>query len=213
MRTCILPLFLGLALAGCKPEDMPVEARPVRAVVVDLKPIGEDRHAVGEVKPRYESELSFRVAGKLLSRLVDVGTDVKQGDTLASLDTPDYQNRLRSVEADVVSAEAALVEAQGAEARQGKLLKNGWTPRATYDAALRNLRTAEARLAAAKANLDLTRDQLRYTDLKADFDGVVTAVGAEAGAERECWPNGGEARPPGRRGRRLQHRRSGHHRQ
>ena len=157
------------------------QLRLVRTLVVDPKSIGEDRHAIGEVKPRYESDLSFRVAGKVLSRLVDVGAWVKQGDTLATLDTQDYQNRLRSAEADVSSAEAALVEAQGTEARQAKLLKDGWTPRATYDTALHNLRAAEARLTAAKANLDLTRDQLNYTELKADFDGVITAVGAEAG--------------------------------
>ena len=60
-------------------------------------------------------------------------------------------------------------------------MKDGWTPQATYDTALRNLRSAEARLTSAKANLDLTRDQLRYTELKADFDGVITAVGAEPG--------------------------------
>jgi RND family efflux transporter MFP subunit len=60
-------------------------------------------------------------------------------------------------------------------------LKDGWTPKATYDGALHNLQAAEARLKAAKAILDLTRDQLNYTTLKADFDGVITAVGAEAG--------------------------------
>ena len=60
-------------------------------------------------------------------------------------------------------------------------MKNGFTPKANYDTALRNLRSAEAQLAAAKANLDLTRDQLSYTELKAEFDGVITAVGAEAG--------------------------------
>lgn len=181
MRPCILLLTLLMALAGCKHEDVPVESRLVRTLVVDPKPISDDRHAIGEVKPRYESDLSFRVAGKVLARLVDVGARVKQGDTLATLDTQDYQNRLRSAEADVRSAEAALAEAQGSEARQAKLLKDGWTPRATYDTALRNLRAAEAKLAAAKANLDLARDQLNYTELKADFDGVITAVGAEAG--------------------------------
>jgi RND family efflux transporter MFP subunit len=181
MRSCILPFTLLLVLAGCKPEDVPVESRLVRTLVVNPKPIGEDRHAIGEVKPRYESDLSFRVAGKVLSRLVDVGAWVKQGVTLATLDTQDYQNRLRSAEADVSSAEAALVNAQGTEARQAKLLKDGWTPKATYDGALHNLQAAEARLKAAKANLDLTRDQLNYTTLRADFDGVTTAVGAEAG--------------------------------
>jgi RND family efflux transporter MFP subunit len=173
--------MLLVVLAGCKPEDVPVETRLVRSLVVDLKPVGDDRQAVGEVKPRYESDLSFRVAGKVLSRLVDVGAWVKQSDTLATLDTQDYQNRLRSAEADVSSAEAALVNAQGTEARQAKLLKDGWTPKATYDTALQNLQAAEARLKAAKASLDLTRDQLNYATLKADFDGVITAVGAEVG--------------------------------
>ena len=158
-----------------------MEIRPVRTVLVDPKPVLDDRQAVGEVKPRYESDLSFRVTGKLVSRRVDVGAAVKQGDTLATLDVQDYQNRLRSAEADVAAAEAALVEAQSTEARLGKLLKNGWTPQANYDTALRNLRSAEAKLASAKASLDLTRDQLNYTELKADFDGVITAVGAEAG--------------------------------
>ena len=110
-----------------------------------------------------------------------MGAAVKQGDTLATLDVQDYQNRLRSAEADVAAAEAAFVEAQSTEDRLAKLLKNGWTPKANYDIALHNLRSAEAKLAAAKANLDLTRDQLNYTELKADFDGVITAVGAEAG--------------------------------
>src|SRR5664279_1325028 len=106
MRRCVLLFTLLVVLAGCKPEDAPVESRPVRSLVVDLKPVGDDRQAVGEVKPRYESDLSFRVAGKVLSRLVDVGAWVKQGDTLATLDTQDYQNRLRSAEAEVSSAEA-----------------------------------------------------------------------------------------------------------
>lgn len=181
MRPSILLLALLVTLVGCKSEDTPAEARLVRTLVVDLKPIGEDRHGVGEIKPRFESDLSFRVAGKVLSRQVDIGAWVKQGDTLATLDTPDYQNRLRSAEAEVSAAEAALVNAQGTEARQSKLLTDGWTPKATYDGALHNLQAAEARLKAAKANLELSRDQLNYTTLRADFDGVITAVGAEAG--------------------------------
>jgi RND family efflux transporter MFP subunit len=181
MRAWGILLTVVLLLAGCKPEHASVEIRPVRTVVVEPKPILDGRQAVGEVKPRYESDLSFRVAGKLVSRLVDVGVVVKQGDTLASLDIVDYQNRLRSSEADVASAEAARLEAQSTEARLGKLLKGGWTPQANYDTALHNLRAAEAKFAAAKASLALTRDQLNYTELKAEFDGVITAVGAEAG--------------------------------
>ena len=73
MRPWILLSTLLLVLAGCKPEDVPVDVRSARTVVVDPKPIDDDRQAVGEVKPRYESDLSFRVAGKVLARRVDVG--------------------------------------------------------------------------------------------------------------------------------------------
>lgn len=181
LTIAMLALALGLSACGPKKEEKASEVRPVRTAVVEPRSIEDDRQAVGEIRPRYETDMSFRVAGKIRERLVDVGASVSKGDVLARLDEQDYQNRLRSAEADVVSAEAALVEAQGAEARQGKLLKDGYTPRSTYDTALRNLRSAEAKLNSAKASLDLTKDQLKYTELKADFDGVVTAVAAEAG--------------------------------
>ena len=181
MQSRFIFLAFALVLAGCKAESASIEIRPVRTIAVDARPIDDGRRAVGEIKPRYESDLSFRVAGKLVSRLVDVGTAVKQGDTLATLDAQDYHNRLRSAEADVASAEAALVEAKGSEGRLAKLLKDGWTPQANYDTALRNLRSAEAKLAAARASLDLARDQLGYTELKAEFDGIITTVGAEVG--------------------------------
>lgn len=181
MQPRVILLALALVLAGCKVESASVEIRPVRTIVVEPTSVDDARRAVGEVKPRYESDLSFRVPGKLVSRLADVGAVVKQGDTLATLDAQDYHNRLRSAEADVAAAEAALVEASGTEGRLAKLLKDGWTPQANYDAALRNLRSGEAKLAAARASLDLARDQLRYTELKAEFDGIITSVGAEAG--------------------------------
>lgn len=176
--------FCGLAIlaAGCGQDAHKApEVRAVRTMVVAPKLVEDDRRAVGEVKARYESDLSFRVAGKVLSRVVDVGAAIKKGDTLATLDTQDFLNRLRSAEAEVESAEAVLLEARSTEARKAKLLKDGWTPQAIYDAALSNLRTAEGRLTSAKAQLALTRDQLRYTELRAEFDGIVTAVGAEPG--------------------------------
>lgn len=183
MRLLAVPIMIAAATAlpACKPEESRVEARPVRTVIVQSRSVDDDRQAVGEVRPRYESELSFRVAGKILARLVDVGATVKRGDIIARLDAQDYGNRLRSAEAEVAAAEAALVEAQADEGRKAKLVKDGWTTRATYDSAVQKLRSAEARLTSAKANLDLSRDQLRYTELKAEFDGVITAVGAESG--------------------------------
>jgi RND family efflux transporter MFP subunit len=182
LKRTLLLMGLALALAGCKNETAKApEIRPVRTVVVDPKPIEDDRSAVGEIRPRYESDLGFRIAGKLISRAVDVGVSVKKGDILARLDTADNTNRLRSAESDVTAAKAVLIDAQGAESRLRQLLASGTTTQANYDAALKNLRSAEAKLDAAEAALNLAKDQLGYADLHADFDGIVTAVGAEAG--------------------------------
>lgn len=173
----------GFVLSACSEPPPPArqEVRPVRTMVVVAKPIEDDRQAVGEIKPRQESDLGFRVSGKVVSRAVDVGVTVKAGDLLARLDEQDFQNKLRSAEAEVSTAEAVLVEAAATEDRQSQLLAKGVTTRANYDAAVKNKRSAEAQLESAKASLDLARDQLNYTELKADFDGVVTAVGAEPG--------------------------------
>lgn len=171
-----------MLLAACSSETpQPTEVRPVRTMIVEPKPIEDDRSAVGEVRPRYESDLGFRVSGKVVSRTVDVGVAVKKGDVLARLDEQDYQTRVRSAESDVVAAEAVLTDARSTEERTTVLLEKGVTTRTKFDAAVRDRRSAEARLTAAKAALSLARDQLVYTELKADFDGIVTAVGAEPG--------------------------------
>jgi RND family efflux transporter MFP subunit len=177
----IAPILL-LAAAGCgDAAPKTTEVRPVRTVVVDPKPIDDDRQAVGEVRARYESDIGFRVSGKLISRIVDVGVSVKKGDLLARLDEQEYRNKLKSAEADIVAAEAVLAEAQGSEGRLRQLLASGTTTRANYDTSLKNLRSAEAKLESARAARDLAKDQLSYTELHADFDGIVTAVAAEAG--------------------------------
>lgn len=176
----LLGLMVLLAACGDDAPKQP-EVRPVRTVTVDPKPIEDDRRAVGEVKPRYESDLGFRVSGKVVSRLVDPGVSVVKGDLLARLDDQDYRNKLKSAEADVTAAEAVLTESQGSEGRLRALLATGTTTRANYDAAVKNLRSAEAKLDSAKAALELAADQLRYAELRAEFNGIVTAVGAEPG--------------------------------
>ncbi|OYU47417.1 MAG: efflux transporter periplasmic adaptor subunit [Rhizobiales bacterium PAR1] len=178
----VVPFVLLGALAGCGQEVAKTpEIRPVRTVVIDPKPIDDDRQAVGEIRARQEIDVGFRMAGKLVARTVDIGASVKKGDVLARLDEQDYVNRLRSADADVIAAEAVLSEAKGAENRLGQLLASGTTTRPNYDAALKNLRSAEARLDSAKAALALAKDQLGYAQVRADFDGIVTATGAEPG--------------------------------
>src|SRR5690606_26221795 len=114
-------------------------------------------------------------------RPVDVGARVAKGDVLARLDDQDFRNRLKSAEADVASAAAVLNEAKGSEERLKQLLTTGATTRTTYDAALKNLRSSQAKLESANAALELAKDQLKYAELTADFSGIITAVGAEPG--------------------------------
>jgi RND family efflux transporter MFP subunit len=182
MRVQLALIALVVTVSACREDKAKApEIRPVRTVVVDPQPIEDDRTSVGEVRPRYESDLGFRIAGKLISRAVDVGVSVKKGDVLARLDAADNANRLKSAESDVVAAQAVVTDAQGSEGRLRQLLASGTTTQANYDAALKNLRSAEAKLDAAAAALSLAKDQLSYAELHADFDGIVTAVGAEAG--------------------------------
>jgi len=181
-RASLFVVAVSLGGAGCSPEAAKApEVRPVQTVLAIPKTIADDRRAVGEIRPRHESDLGFRVSGKIVLRSSEIGQAVKKGDLLAKLDDQDYLNKSRLAEADVVAAEAVLAEAQGSEWRSRTLLEQGHTTRANYDVALRNLRSAEAKLAAAKAALQLAQDQLAYSELRADFDGVVTAVGGEPG--------------------------------
>ena len=117
------------AVAGCEEQKAPEtsDVRPVRTVVVNPKNVEDSRQAIGEIRPRQETELGFRVSGKLIAREVDVGDTVGKGRVLARLEEQDYRNKLQSAEADVTAAEAVLVEAQGAEGRQRKLLASGVT--------------------------------------------------------------------------------------
>ena len=179
-RVCVSALALFAAGCGDDSHKAP-EIRAVRTMVVVPRPVEDDRRAIGEVKARYESDVGFRVSGKMVARFVDVGAAVKKGQALARLDTQDYQNKLKSAESDIAGAQAALTEAQGSEARLRHLLANGHTTRANYDVALKNLRSAEAKDDAAKIAMEMARDQLGYAQLQADFDGIVTSVGAEAG--------------------------------
>lgn len=182
-KICISTLGIALAVSGCGKADSKksAEVRPVRTVTVDLRPIQDDRRAIGDIRPRYETDMGFRVSGKITTRLVDVGTTVRRGDILAEIDEQDYRNKLTAAETDVNGAQAVLIEAQAAEGRLRHLLENGHTTRANYDVALKNLRSAEARVGSAIASAKLAADQVAYCRLKADFDGIVTATGAEPG--------------------------------
>lgn len=157
------------------------ETKLVKTTAVAPAKNADTRTAIGEIRPRLESDLGFRVSGKLLERTAEIGATVKKGEVLARIEDQDYRNWLASAEADVAAAQAVLVEASAAEARIGALLTKGFTTRANYDATLKNLRSAQAKLKSANIAFEMAKDQVSYTELHAEFDGIVTAIGAEAG--------------------------------
>ena len=134
-----------------------------------------------EIRSRYETDLSFQVAGKLVNRAVDVGATVKKGQLLAQLDQTDQQLGVDAARGAVPAAQSDLDRARGEEARFRDLLERGLTTRAQYQAQQTAVRAAEAKLSQATAELRLAQQRLAYTTLRAGEDGVVTRVMVEVG--------------------------------
>ena len=186
MRSAISTIIAGTLavalLSACDEPAAPAAAlRPVRVVTVEPLDIGQALSQTGEIRPRYETDLAFRIGGQILARPVDVGSVIGRGDLLARLDDQRARSQMQSAQAGLAAAEAELTRAQAEEARQSALLKDGFTTKQRYDTAVRDLQTAEARRDSAQAKLTLARENLGYTELHSDVDGIVTAVYAEAG--------------------------------
>ena len=135
----------------------------------------------GEVQARFSADLSFRVNGRVLARLVDVGAHVDAGDLLARLDPAEQQADFDAATAGVAAAAAQLRVAQATFDRQSSLLSSGFTTRVAYDQAQEQLRTAQSTLESAKAELGRAREALGDTELHARAAGVITARSLELG--------------------------------
>lgn len=183
VRGAMGAIIVLFGLAACQKEEKAVTTpiRPVRTVTVEMQQGGERLSLTGEIQPRYEADIGFRVNGKVLERPVDVGSEVRKGDLLARLDPQQYRQDLEVAKSEVAAAEAEVTRSEAQEYRQRELLKNGHTTRVQYDQALKTFKTAQAQLDAARAKQIQASENLGYTDLKADYDGVITAVGANAG--------------------------------
>ncbi|MBF6024185.1 efflux RND transporter periplasmic adaptor subunit [Lysobacter niastensis] len=180
-RAVLLWSILPLALAGCGGDTAPEEA--ARPVLV-TRPMSSTHTAnafAGEVRAREESPLSFRVGGKLVERKVDVGAHVRQGDVLAVLDPGDLQAQARAAQAQLIAAEAELGRARADQARFGKLAKDQLVSRSTVDAQNAAAEAAQGQVNAARANLEVARNQAAYSQLRAPRDGVIATRNAEAG--------------------------------
>src|SRR2546423_7401727 len=102
----LVALSLVAILVGCD-EKATVEAdiRPVRTITVEPGAGAERTTLTGEIRARYESDLAFRIDGKIIERPVDIGSTVKSGDVLARLDPQPRQQDLQSAKADAASAQ------------------------------------------------------------------------------------------------------------
>ena len=185
-RVSILPFYglaLAMLLAACNQDAASISApiRPVRTQRVEIIEWKQASSAIGEIKPRYESDLGFRIAGKVVARPVDVGTVIRRGTLAASLDSTNEQTTIRIAETDIAAMRAEMEDAAAQESRQRELLRRGITTQVNYDAADRRLKTAKARLESAELARKDATERLGYTELKFDTDGVVTAVGVQVG--------------------------------
>jgi RND family efflux transporter MFP subunit len=135
----------------------------------------------GEVRARHEADLAFRVGGKLIARLVDVGATVSPGMPLARLDPTDLQLNVAAVRAQESAAESDLALAKAEVDRYAALAGQKFVSQAMLDAKTTAWKAAAARLEQAKAQLAVSGNQAGYGTLASDRAGVVTAVLAEAG--------------------------------
>jgi RND family efflux transporter MFP subunit len=176
-----MAVALGLAGCGAKQEAEPL-VRPVRSLVVTGGASAESATYTAEIRSRYETDLSFQVAGKLVNRAVDVGNTVKKGQLLAQLDQTDQQLGVDAARGAVPAAQSDLDRSKSEEARFRDLLERGLTTRAQYQAQQTAVRSAEAKLSQATAELRLAQQRLGYTTLRAGEDGVVTRIQVEVGS-------------------------------
>lgn len=182
-RNVILGLLLAtLTLLGCNKVEPPPPAT-VRPVLVQRLQAGNATPVVysGEVRARHESDLAFRVSGKIVARYVDVGAQVKPGKALAKLDPADLQLNAQAARAQVAAAESEHALAEAEQERYAALLEKKLIAQSLYDAKASAYKAAKAKLEQARAQLAVIDNQAAYSTLTADHAGVVTAVLAEVG--------------------------------
>jgi len=169
-------------LAACgKQQEPPPEPRLVSVVPVSLAATDGDVAYSGEVRARYETNLGFRVPGKIVVRNVEVGSVVRPGQILARLDPEDQELSAQGARSQLEAAKSDFDQNKADLERYADLLQKRFISQAEYDRRLNAFNVARARLDQAQAQLAVTENQAAYTSLVADNAGVVTAILAEVG--------------------------------
>ena len=181
-NTGIFGLSLLLLLTACSKEG-PTEPLSPRVYVqqVNTREMAQPILLSGDIQARVETQLSFRVGGKIIERKVDVGDHIQANQVLARLDPKDLKIQVDTAQASVNAQQAQVVQTRAAFIRQQKLLPKGYTSQSEYDAANAAQLSAQSALAAAQAQLANAREQLSYSNLVAEAPGIITARQAEVG--------------------------------
>lgn len=176
------PLAL-LLLAGCEDAAPPPapEIRPVRVIAAERSAGGDVVSLTGTVQAEAQVNLAFRIDGRMVERLVNVGDTVRPGQVVARLNRDNEENGLRAARASLVAARGQLREAENNYWRQGQLLREGFTTRVRFDQAAQQLQTIRSAVDAAEAQVSIAETRLGYTELVSDVAGSVTSRGAEPG--------------------------------
>lgn len=169
-----LPVLAQQAAPTAAPRIVLV--RPVK-----LEQVAQERRLPGTIRPRVETDIAFRVAGKVIRRLVDAGQIVQAGDVLAEMDRTDLQLQLRQAEADRAAALSARDTTRAELERVTTLRHSGWSTQADLDRQKSAAEEAAGRLARADNAVSLARNALDYTILRADASGVIITAMAEPG--------------------------------
>jgi RND family efflux transporter MFP subunit len=184
LTSSVLAIFaLVVLFAGCSHKrelDPRTEPELVRIVKVGSS-AGADPAFTGVVSARVESDLGFRVPGKVTKRLVDTGQFVRAGQLLMTIDRTDYVHAITARAETVTAAKAKADQAAADENRYRPLVKSGAVSASIYDQIKAASDAAQAELAAAKAQEQVARDEDDYSQLLADADGVVIETQAEPG--------------------------------
>jgi RND family efflux transporter MFP subunit len=180
MRVALL-LTVALLAACTRSEPPPPGVRPVQLYQVSLGGAADTSVFAGEVKPRHEADLAFRIGGKIVERRVDVGAQVKRGQVLARLDPADVALQAQAAEAAVAAARTERDFARAELARYEDLYRQKFVSASALDQKRNAMLSASARLQQAEANLAVNRNQAAYATLVAPDAGVVTSISAEVG--------------------------------
>ena len=177
----LLAVSIAAMLSACSHEPPPEPLRAVRTVQIGYDKTQETDRYFGSVQSRYEVDQAFRVGGKVVARKVDVGQKVRQGEVIAMLDNIDYKLAAETAQQQHVAAQTQARQAESDRKRLNALKSDGSVSVSDEEKAQSNAQTTSASAEASARTLDLARNRLEYTTLRASQDGVVTSVKFEVG--------------------------------